>query len=142
MKTAIDNMGTWSVDPFGSDNAVDWIYDLVETDDLAFIAETIQKVLDIGSEYLEAPEVVEAIAAADTIARLKGNFYVKNAYTESLDDWIENHKLTPPQALVESAIVAMERILTDPSELLELWQDSENFDDWAKEIQDLKARLR
>jgi hypothetical protein len=135
-------MGTWSVDPFGNDDAVDWIYDLVETDNLAFIVETIQKVLDLDTEYLEAPEAVEAIAAADTIARLKGNFYVKNAYTESLDDWIENHQLTPPQALVESAMLAIDRILTDQSELLELWQDSEDFGDWAKEMQDLKARLR
>jgi Domain of unknown function (DUF4259) len=135
-------MGTWSVDPFGNDDAVDWIYDLVETNDLTFIVETIQKVLDFGSEYLDAPEAIEAIAAADIIARLKGNFYVKNAYTESLDDWIENHRLTPPQALVESAILAMDRILTAPSELLELWQDSKDFDHWAKEMQDLKARLR
>ena len=135
-------MGTWSVDPFGNDDAVDWIYDLEKTEDLTFIAETIQKVLDFGSEYLEAPEAVEAIAAADTIARLKGNFYIKNAYTESLDDWIESHKLTPSQPLVESAILAMDRILTDPSELRELWQDSEDFDDWAREMEALKTRLR
>ncbi|AFY73768.1 hypothetical protein Syn7502_01716 [Synechococcus sp. PCC 7502] len=135
-------MGTWSTDPFGNDTAVDWIYALVEANDLSFIAETLQNVIDIGSDYLEVPEADEAIAAADTIARLKGNFYVKNSYTESLDQWVQNHKLTPPQALVDLAILAMNRILTEPSELLELWQDSEDFDDWAREIQDLKDRLR
>jgi hypothetical protein len=135
-------MGTWSVDPFGNDDAVDLIYDLVEIDNLAFIVETIQKILDLDSEYLIAPEAVEAIAAVDTISRLKGNFYIKNAYTEFLDGWITNHKLIPPQELVESAMLAMDRILTDPSELLKLWQDSEDFGDWAKEMQDLKARLR
>lgn len=134
-------MGTWSADPFGNDDAVDWIYALEKTDDLSLIAETIQKVLDIDSEDLEAPEAVEAIAAADTIARLKGDFYIKNAYTESLDYWIANHPITPPQELVDSVILAMDRILTEPSELLELWQDSEDFDAWAKEMQDLKARL-
>jgi hypothetical protein len=35
----------------------------------------------------------------------------------------------------------MDRILTEASELIELWQDSEYFDAWVKEMQDLKARL-
>jgi len=135
-------MGTWSTDPFGNDTAVDWVYALEETDDLALIAETIQTVVDIGTDYLESPEADEAIAAIDTLARLKGNFYVRNSYTESLDLWVESHQLTPPPELLNLAIAALERILTEPSELLELWQDSEYFDDWQKQIQDLKNRLQ
>ena len=120
-------MGTWEADPFGNDSACDWQYDLEEVDDLSLIGSTIQQIHDAGSELIEAPDAEEAIAAADTIARLKGRFYVRNSSTESVDKWVAGHKLEPPQELVDAAIKAIERILTPPSELLELWEDSEDF---------------
>ena len=78
-------MGAWDADPFGNDTACDWVYKLENVDDLSLISDTIRKIHDIGSEYLEVPEAEEALAAADVITRLKGKFYVKNSYTESVD---------------------------------------------------------
>lgn len=135
-------MGAWNNDPFGNDTACDWKYELEETDDLSLIESTIQKVHDGGNEYLEAPDAEEAIAAADTLARLKGHFYVKNSYTESLDEWVSKHQIVPPQQLIDSAIKALERIQSDPSELLELWNESDDFVAWNQHIEDLKDRLR
>ena len=135
-------MGTWEADPFGNDSACDWQYDLEEVDDLSLIGSTIQQIHDAGAELIEAPDAEEAIAAADTIARLKGRFYVRNSSTESVDRWVAGHKLKPPQELVDAAIKAIERILTRPSELLELWEDSEDFESWNQHMEDLKTRLR
>lgn len=45
-----------------------------ECEDLSLIQETLRKINAIGSEYLEAPDAEEAIAAADTLSRLKGRF--------------------------------------------------------------------
>ena len=135
-------MGAWDFDPFGNDTACDWKYTLEETEDLSLIESTIQKIHDGGTEYLDASDAEEAIAAADTLARLKGHFYVQNAYTESLDEWVSNHKIVPPQQLIDSALKALERIQSDPSELLELWQESEDFDAWNQHIEDLKIRLK
>jgi hypothetical protein len=134
-------MGAWAPDPFGNDTACDWNYSLEETDDLSLIESTLQKVHDAATEFLEAPHAEEAIAAADTIARLNGKFYVRNSYTESVDEWVAKHPITPPQALVDSAIGALERVQTDPSELLELWKESDDFAAWNKHMEDLKARL-
>ena len=135
-------MGSWNTDPFGNDTACDWKYQLEETDDLSLIESTLQRIHDTGSEYLGAPDAEEAIAAADALARLKGHFYVRNPYTESLDQWIEKHPINPPAELVESAVKAMDRVLTEPSEILEFWQESEEFEDWKKHIEDLKGRLK
>jgi hypothetical protein len=135
-------MGAWDCDPFGNDMACDWAYDLEECSDLSLIEATLKKVNDCGTEYLEAPEAEEAIAAADTLARLKGYFYEKNAYTQTVDDWVKSHTITPPPQLISSALKAIDRILTSPSELLELWQDSQDCEKWKTHLVELKNRLQ
>jgi hypothetical protein len=135
-------MGAWDCDPFGNDTACDWAYDLEECSDLSLIEATIKKVNDCGTEYLEAPEAEEAIAAADTLARLKGIFYDKNAYTQTVDDWVKSHKITPPPQLLNAALKAIDRILTSPSELLESWQDTEDVEKWKTHLAELKTRLQ
>ena len=135
-------MGAWSSDPFGNDTAGDWKYGLDDVDDISLIEETIQKLLDVGDEYLEAPDAEEAIAAIDTIARLKGRFYAKNAYTESVDAWVAAHPIVPPVPLVAKAQKALDRILSEPSEALELWSESEDFETWKKHIEELKERIK
>jgi hypothetical protein len=137
-------MGAWANDPFGNDTACDWAYGLAKVNDLSLIEEPIQRVLDIGDDYLEAPAAEEAIAAADTITRLKGKFYVKNPYTESTDKWVDKHRIKPSPELVASAIRAIDRILTKPSELLDLWSEGADSDteEWKLQMVALKERLR
>lgn len=135
-------MGAWDCDPFGNDSALDWVGELEVFGDLSFIEATIQYVLDRGPEYIESDDAEEAVAAADTLARLKGKFYVRNAYTEPLDAWVTANPINPPQALVDSALRVLDRILTPPSELLELWQESGEFEPWKEHLESLKERLR
>jgi len=135
-------MGAWSSDPFGNDTAGDWKYGLDDVDDLSLIEDTIQKLLDVGDDYLEAPDAEEAIAAIDTIARLKGRFHTKDAYTESVDQWVAAHPLVPSAPLIDRATKALDRILSEPSEALELWRESDDFEAWQKQISDLKKRIR
>lgn len=135
-------MGAWDCDPFGNDTACDWKYDLEETDDLSVISETIERIHTAGGDYLEASDAEEGIAAADALSRLRGKFYVRNSYTELLDSWVASHPITPPKELLDSAVRAIDRILTEPSELLELWGESEKFGEWKKHLTDLKERLK
>ena len=135
-------MGAWSSDPFGNDSACDWVYTLEETDDLSFIQSTLESVLLAGDDYLDSCEAEEAVAAADTLARLKGRFSIQNSYTESVDAWVAAHPITPPASLINTALEALERIHTDPSELLELWKDSDEFSVWMEHLNELKERLK
>jgi hypothetical protein len=134
-------MGAWANDPFGNDMACDWIYAAEKTTGLSFIQKTLETVTDTGESYLEAPTAEQAIAACDTIARLKGKFYVQNAYTKSLDSWVARQQVTISDELVEKASKVIDRILSEPSELLELWQESGEFEDWKEQMTDLKERL-
>jgi hypothetical protein len=133
-------MGAWSKDSFGNDTAGDWAYGLEEVSDLSLVRETIQKVLDSGGEDLEASDAEEAIAAVEVIARLRGNFGQCDAYTETVDNWVKEHPQKPPSDLVALASRALDRILKPPSELLELWQESDEFEEWKSSVLDLKQR--
>jgi len=135
-------MGAWGTGIFDNDTACDWAYDLKETSDLSLIESALDKILKVGAEYLYASEAVEALAAAETVARLKGNWGIRNSYTEKMDKWVETTRLTPPQALVEKALRGIERVLSGPSELLELWGEGEEFTAWEESVKDLSRRLK
>lgn len=85
-------MGAWAVDAFGNDDAGDWSYELEETDDLFLIEEALNKVIETGDQYLEAPDATIALAAAEVIARLQGNWGERNSYTEAADGWVEKNQ--------------------------------------------------
>ncbi|MCO5401719.1 DUF4259 domain-containing protein [Ralstonia soli] len=76
--------------------------------------------LEAGDDYLEAPEATQAIAAAEVVARLQGNWGVRNAYSEVLDNCVERTRIVPPTAIVHKARLALDRVMSEPSELLEL----------------------
>lgn len=134
-------MGAWDHTSFGNDDACDWGGDLRSHNDLSFVEATLDAVLDAGEEYLEAPEASEAIAAAEVIARLQGRSATRDAYTESVDEWVAAHPLTVPPALARKARAALDRILAEPSELHDLWAESKHFAQWKAAVTELKDRI-
>lgn len=113
-------MGAWDVDTFDNDTACDWTYQLEEHDDTGLVADTLARVLTVGNDYLDADAACEGLAAAEVVARLRGNWGVRNPYTETVDNWVEMHPGAPTETLVAQALAAIDRIMTPPSELLEL----------------------
>lgn len=134
-------MGTWAVDAFGNDSACDWAYELEKTKDLLLIDKALAKILAVGKDYVEAYDAEEAIAAAETIARLQGNFGEQTGHTEIVDTWVKTVQKTPDSDLCKKAHAVLDKILSEPSELLELWQESEALEAWKQSIMDLKSRI-
>jgi len=134
-------MGAWSHDSFGNDDACDWAYRLEECDGLSLIESTLDTVLAVGDDYLESPEASEAIAAAEAVARLQGHFGICDSYSEILDAWVKKVQLKPSPALAAKAQRALDRILNEPSELLELWTDSDEGEAWTAAIKELRSRI-
>ena len=136
-------MGTWDTTIFGNDTACDWADSLEGVDDLSVLEETIQLVLEVGADYLEASDAEEGLAAAETVAGLLGAWGVLNSYTEPVEVWVRKTGLTPPKALIQSACQVVDRVLTGPSELLELWEDAGDVElaEWVANVEDLKQRL-
>ncbi|MEF9415625.1 DUF4259 domain-containing protein [Ralstonia sp. SM1864_UCD524_TZ4] len=134
-------MGAWSHESFGNDDACDFAADVAETNDLSLVESAFDAVLAAGDDDLEAPEASQAVAAAEVVARLQGHWGVRNADSESIDAWIKRAGITPPCDIVHKARQALDRIVCEPSELLELWQESEDGDKWRDAVRELRARL-
>jgi hypothetical protein len=134
-------MGTWGAGTLDNDTAVDWMYGLGEVSDLSLIEGTLDRALAVSGEYLEAPDAEEALAAAEAVARMLGNFGVRNDYTQTMDDWVAYMNRLPPQELVTKAQRIVARIQQPPSELLELWSKSDKSEAWSRSLDDLARRL-
>lgn len=141
-------MGTWSTTAFGNDFALDWAQDLQESKDLFFIEDTLNNVLSADSaEYLEAPFAAEGLAAIEVLARIygkPGENDEDDENTRDVDAWVEevSKKATKRRTdLIEKSQRVIVHILSERSELRELWQDSEHYEDWRASVEDLKARI-
>jgi len=134
-------MGTWAHDAFGNDTACDWAFGLENVDDLSLVMQALARVLETGDDYLDADVATEGLAACEVIARLKGNSGVRNAYTEPVDEWVSAHPIPVSPALAEQALEVIDRVLALPSELLDLWKDGKDPDEWHKAVSNLRARV-
>lgn len=134
-------MGVWSHEPFGNDTANDWAYGLEETTDLSYVEATLDKVLSQGEEYLEAPDAEEAVGAIEVLAKLLGRGSQPDSYTKKVDAWVSKVALRPSQSLLEKAQRVIACILSDDSELLDLWGDSESSEEWRASMEKLRESV-
>lgn len=138
-------MGTWAVGPFGNDFAQDWAEDLQESRDLYFIEDTLNNVLQAETtEYLEAPFGAEALAAVETWSRVQGRGGAADQDSVAVDEWVAEvqAKFSKPRPdIAEKAARVLALVLSEASELRELWEDSEHFEEWRASVTDLQRRL-
>ena len=129
-------MGAWGYGNLENDTVLDWVEDLLETQDLSLIIEAIEMVLD--DSEIESYTAEIALGAIEILAALQdrpGN----EEYDEEVEDWINRHKGQGKELLVLSQ-KAVGKILSE-SELRELREESEGFEEWVKIIKELERRL-
>lgn len=135
-------MGAWGTGVFDNDTACDWAYSLEESNDLSVVDAAFEKVLAGESEYLEASDAEEGLAAVEVVARLQGNFGEKNSYTQAVDTWVSKNKIKVSPELAKRALATIERILSGSSEIVDLWAETDEFDVWKNSLENLKSRVR
>ncbi|MCO7224128.1 DUF4259 domain-containing protein [Pleionea sp. CnH1-48] len=131
-------MGAWSHEPFGNDTACDWAYELEESSGFSFIESTLDKAIAEANDYLESTEGEEAVAAIEVIAKLMDKGTQSDSYTESVELWISKNKQTPSPELVDKALKVIELLLSENSELVELWEGQE---EWFESVNKLKLAI-
>ena len=134
-------MGTWALDAFGNDYAMDWAQDLQEYKTLELVETTLDNVIDSQEEELEAPFAAEALAALDVIARLLGKPGAAHPATAEVDEWVAACKKKVTPQILEKARLAFDKIVAESSELRQLWQDSDHFDAWQQDVAALRRRV-
>lgn len=136
-------MGTWAVDAFGNDYAQDWAQDLDQISNLEAVESTLDMALENAGETLEAPFAAEALVAIEVLARLQGKGGERSEDSAAVDEWVDARKAKARVRtdLAEKAGRAIERILSEQSELRELWADSEHYEDWRAAVEELRGRI-
>ena len=92
-------------------------------------------------QVLEAPDAEEAIASIEVIAKLLGKGSQSDAYTEGVDAWVKASRHKPGPALLQKARRVLERIMSKDSELLELWEESDDAAAWEASMANLRAAV-
>lgn len=132
-------MGAWGITAFENDDALDWLGDFCDDPSEESLSDAFAAVNEIGEEYLEAPEAGEALVAAEVVA------YLINSPGANLPEHsrecISSLQIKPGEELISSAVKAVERVKHD-SELKELWEETEDFQEWNKIFDDLINRLK
>ncbi len=134
-------MGTWGVGTVDNDTAVDWMYGLGEVPDMSLIEGTLDRSLASADGTLRAADAEEGIAAAEAVARLLGNFGIRNEYTQPMDDWVSWMPEKPSLELLTKARRIVARVQQKPSELLDAWAESGKMEAWSRSLADLMFRL-
>src|SRR5690348_617756 len=134
-------MGTWALHSFANDDAGDLVGGIVEGTDLARVREAIERVQSTAG-YLEAPEAQRGIAACEVIALVLGHTSNASQAEDELTTWVARVKPTADAALVSHSVQVIDRVLAPDSELHELWEESDEFQDWLADVTALRARLQ
>lgn len=134
-------MGAWGTGLFENDDALDFAGDVVERGGLALVENVLVEILDMGDEYIEAPEAEQALVAAEIVAALAGRPAAE--YPDELAEWLDELDAVPDDALVDTARRTVQRVLTPPSELLELWEEAgeDDYAEWRVGVEAIAARL-
>jgi hypothetical protein len=131
-------MGAWDVTAFGNDEAADWAVDLLEGEHPArFIENTLA--LAKGEGYLEDPDGSQIVAAAAVIASACGK--APQGLPEDIGEWLRGKERTLKH-LASTALAALQRVRSEPSELLDLWQETDDFSAWCADLDAISATLR
>ncbi|WP_433516293.1 DUF4259 domain-containing protein [Nonomuraea sp. CA-143628] len=134
-------MGTWDVGPFDNDSAADWCGDLHDAapEQRPALVRKALKVVVGRTRYLDSDEAVEAIAAAAIVASQRSGMPITSPYAP--DFLLEGGRVEINDELVALAVRALDRLMGEDSEWLELWEESGSSPEAVAVIEGIRGAL-
>ncbi|MFE3018263.1 DUF4259 domain-containing protein [Streptomyces sp. NPDC059256] len=131
-------MGTWDIGHFDNDTAADFggTIDDTPADQRAELLADLLRHVTATEDFLDSDDGAQAIAAAALIAaQCPGGEPVTTAYgpKEALPEL--------PVSLRPLAVGALDRVLAEDSELVELWGETSDIGPWRKGVESLRQTL-
>jgi len=127
-------MGAWGARSFENDDALDWVWELQESDDDSVVRAAL--VAAHGDGEIEAPEAACACAAAEVVAAASGA--PAGWLPTEVKDWVAAHGFAVA-GLGPEARAAVQRVAAR-SELQQLWAEAGDAE-WDRAVADLLSRL-
>ncbi|TLX50475.1 hypothetical protein CWC31_11420 [Pseudoalteromonas ruthenica] len=131
-------MGAWGMGIFDDDTSYDLIDEVMEGDAKSFL-ENASSHKDSGYlEYEECHEVLVSGAILDAISN--GTTYGDSV--EGFDAWISNQSTALVDSFRPQILEALNLIISEKSELNELWQENEDdYPTWKSNVNKVISRL-
>jgi hypothetical protein len=137
-------MSAWGFSSFENDNALDWAFELTQSDSPNVIRLTLERALhdnlvryEVG--FMDTNTVDTAIAAAEIIAALKSN--TSEMLPEVIRTWIHQHDVSFGVDIVQIATQVTIRAL-QAEELRDIWADPTDYAMWRRVVEDVRIRLQ
>lgn len=131
-------MGAWGTGMFEDDTACDLLYDVMEADAKSFIEAAADRNHSDDLEYDECQEILVAGAILDSL--LNGSDH--GAVAEGYEEWIAAQDSNGLEGLAPAIAAGLKAVISDDSELNELWQENEeDYPAWKASIEKLIASL-
>lgn len=134
-------MGAWSYGVFDDDTAYDALIDLKASSD---IVADIERYFDevIQAEYVGYDEAHYALVSAAVIdSVINGSLY--RCDEDDYFEWTSSQKWFDFSPLKCKAVKAIDAILSDNSELRELWEENEElYEAWKEDKLSMQKRLQ
>lgn len=129
-------MAAWGTKTFEEDTANDWIQELIDADDAR---EFLIDSLSIESGFLEAEQGSTALAAGETLIALLDE--PRQGVPSELVDWAGDNECDDVSDLPEIAVESIDRVLGEESEIREIWSESEDYDEWVENVEQMREVL-
>ena len=136
-------MGAWSHEPFGNDTACDWAAELEESTGFVVIEQALDQVIaDKNEDFIDADDGCIAHTAVEVLAQITGQGTQDLDFLDGVSQWIDQLDARPSTALIQKAIIVIDILTQENSELDELWQDSDDYEAWTQNLNELKEILK
>jgi hypothetical protein len=93
---------------------------------------------DVDADYLEAPDGQLAWAAAAVAAAVDDPTI---SVPEEVSNWLGRHGEARPREMRGLGLQALQRVLAEKSELVELWREAGEENAWRASVQKVAAAL-
>ncbi len=137
-------MGTWGTGYFEDDSALDFIADVEDSNNPKLkIKAALKAVLE--ADYIDSDDATAAIVAGTYIdSQVNGTKFGTTDREDPLE--VDTFSAKNPSVsladLKADAVVALKKIITDNSELHELWMENEeDYPEWKAGVEKLISRL-
>ena len=132
-------MGAWGSGVFDNDEALDWASDLLHFNDLKALSKAIDTVIK-SEDYVEAPDAENLLCACEILAVLNGKS--PTTLPDDVCNWVKTHETLNTLALIPDALLALEKVTGENSELFQLLQENEqHFSVWYETVRSIKEYL-
>ena len=137
-------MGAWDCGIFDDDTAYDFA-DEIKEDPREFFRASFSRAIKADSLNDDACHAV-TVSAAYMDNLLNGTTYRTDSHEETDESNVNLFQSLRGDLRVEDlkpqAVAALAMVIGDKSELNELWRETESYQRWRKNIEELIARLR